>query len=102
MRELDRGGEIGFRLLEFAEARDDRIDFRALARQQPIAIHVARRLLGRKQRVELRQAGAQLVELGAKRELHGSNVRQSDRIGVGADRQSGSEVHFALRAEMHR
>ena len=56
-------GEVRLRLAELAEARDDRIDLGVLARQRPVAVHVARRILGREQRVELREARAQLVEL---------------------------------------
>ena len=49
VRELDRRGEIRLRLAELAEARDDGIDLGALARQRPVAVDVARRILGREQ-----------------------------------------------------
>ncbi len=72
MRELDGSGQVGLRLREFAETRDHRSDFSALARQRAVALEVARRVFGSEQRVDLREATAQLVELGAQRKLHPS------------------------------
>jgi hypothetical protein len=84
VRELDRGREIGLRLAELREARNDGIDLRTLARKLPIAVHVAGRVLGSEQRVELLQAGGKAIELGAKGELHRIVSRADDALGLGA------------------
>jgi hypothetical protein len=68
--ELVCSHQIGFRLREFAKSLDDRIDFGVLPGERAIAVHVARRVFGGEQMMELGQARFELVELEAKRWLH--------------------------------
>ena len=68
--ERRRGREVGLRLREFAKTLDDRIDFGTLSRERTIAVHVARRIFGGEQMMELGEARFELVELKAERGFH--------------------------------
>ena len=93
--------QVGLRTRVIAEARDDGIDLRVLARHRAIAVHVARRVLRGEQMVELTQADGELVELGAKRRFHwsGTNVGlcEADAYRTSSPRKRGPSVVLARK-----